>query len=67
MYVNENNKFTESAEYFYNEYADMYCVVGTTISAEYLDDLEAMFETADLLVEVEMPDYITEDYDGCEW
>ena len=62
MYMTEN-KYTSPAEYFYNEYIEMYCVIGTTISTEDLDDLIELFETPDLLTEVEMPEYITEDYD----
>lgn len=67
MYVNENNKYTSAAEYFYNSYIDLYCIVGTTFAMETVSDLEDLFESADLLTEVEMPDYITEDYDGAEW
>ena len=67
MYVNENNKYTDHAEYFYNEYIEMYCVIGTTIAMESLFDIQALFESPDLLTEVEMPEYITEDYDEPEW
>lgn len=67
MYMNENNKYTERAEYFFNAYIGMYCVIGTTYSAEDLEDLRALWETGDLLSEVPMPDYITEDYDGAAW
>lgn len=67
MMINMNNKICEAAEYFYNEYIDMYCIVGTTYSAQDLRDLEEMFESVDLLKEVEMPEYITEDYDDAEW
>lgn len=67
MKVNDNNKYTESAEYFYNKYIDMYCVIGTTFSAESVSDLAGLWERDDLLKEVDMPEYITEDYDGSEW
>ena len=67
MMINKNNKFSEAAEYFYNTYIDMYCIIGTTFSAEDLSDLQDMFESADLLKKVEMPEYITEDYDEPEW
>ena len=56
MYINcETNKYIDSAEYFFNPYIDMYCIIGTTYATETLAELE------------EMPDYITEDYDGTEW
>ena len=67
MYVNENNKYTDRAEYFYNEYIEMYCVIGTTIAMESLFDIQDLFESPELLTEVEMPEYITEDYDEPEW
>lgn len=67
MFINENGQYTSEAEYFYNRYIDMYCVIGTTISMEYLDELEARWESSELLKEVKMPDYITEDYDEAEW
>lgn len=67
MYVNENNKYTDHAEYFYNEYIEMYCVIGTTIAMESQFDIQELFESPDLLTEVEMPEYITEDYDEPEW
>nr|DAH12482.1 MAG TPA: hypothetical protein [Caudoviricetes sp.] len=68
MYINcETNKYIDSAEYFFNPYIDMYCIIGTTYATETLAELEEMFESSDLLTEVPMPDYITEDYDGTEW
>lgn len=67
MMINEQNKYTEKAEYFYNEYEDMYCVIGTTISTQTLADLEELFESEDLLCEVDMPEYITEGYDRATW
>ena len=67
MYVDENGKYTSAAEYFYNPYIDLYCIVGTTIAMESVSDLESLFESPDLLTEVEMPDYITEDYDAPAW
>lgn len=67
MFINENNKYTTAAEYFYNDYNGLYCVVGTTISMEYLDELMELWESADLLTEIAIPEYITEDYDGSEW
>jgi hypothetical protein len=45
----------------------MYCVIDTTYAFEYLEDLEAMWESPELLTEVPMPDYITEDYDAPTW
>lgn len=60
-------KITQSAKYFYNEYIDMYCIIGTTYSAQDFRDLEGLFEIPDLLEEVEMPEYITPDYDESEW
>lgn len=67
MYVNQEGKYTESAKYFYNDYTDAFCVVGTTLSASAICDLEQLFASADLLEEIEMPEYITEDYNGTEW
>ena len=67
MFVSEGNKYTSKAEYFYNEHIDMYCVIGTTISTQYLDELKNLWETPDLLTKVEMPGYITEDYDAPKW
>lgn len=67
MFVNENNKYTSHALYFYNNFIEMYCVIGTTISMEHLDELVDLFESPELLTEVVMPDYITEDYEGTEW
>lgn len=67
MFVNENNKYTSEAEYFYNQYIEMYCVIGTTISMQYIDELIELWDTPDLLKEVEMPDYIMEDYDEAVW
>lgn len=67
MMITENNKYCTVAEYFYNKYIDMYCIVGTTYSASCLEDLAEMFESRSLLTEVDMPDYITEDYEGAEW
>ena len=67
MKINENGKYIDRAEYYYNEHINMYCIVGTTYSAEDLETLESMFAAPDLLVEVPAPDYITADYDGAEW
>lgn len=67
MFVNQDSKYSSAAEFFHNEYNDLYCVVGTTISMQYLDELEDLFESPDLLTEIPMPDYITADYDGAEW
>lgn len=67
MMINENHKFCEPAKYFYNEFIDMYCIIGTTYSAQDIRVLEEMFESDDLLEEVKMPAYITEDYDETEW
>ena len=55
MYVNQEGKYTESAKYFYNDYTDEFCVVGTTMSAAALCDIEGRFASADLLEEIEMP------------
>mgnify|MGYP004556781849 FL=1 len=67
MYCNDNGKFTSAAEYFYNEYIGMYCIIGTTMCSECITDLIDRFESPDLLTEVPMPDYITEDGDVSEW
>lgn len=67
MMVNMNNKYVSKAEYFYNPYIEMYCVVNTTLAMEDLADLKEMFESPDYLTEVEIPGYITEDYDGPTW
>lgn len=61
MYVNENGKFSSEAEYYYNDYIGMYCVVDTTYCNSDFDELAKMWENADLLTEIPMPDYITED------
>ena len=37
------------------------------MSAAALCDIEGRFASADLLEEIEMPEYITEDYNGTEW
>ena len=68
MYINcETNKYIDNAEYYYNPYISMYCIVGTTYAMETVAELEEMFESPDLLTEVPTPDYITGDYDGTEW
>lgn len=68
MFMNENNKYIDAAEYFYNPYINMYCIVGTTLSAEDISDLIAMFEAPELLTEVNLPEYIVdENYDEAEW
>lgn len=67
MMKNERNKYCTAAKYFYNKYIDMYCIIGTTYSASDMEDLVEMFENRDLLTEVDMPGYITEDYKGVEW
>lgn len=67
MFIDQENKYTSPAEYFYNDHIGMYCVVGTTISMEYLDELVELFKTPELLTEVATPDYITADYEGAEW
>lgn len=68
MYVNEENKYTSEAEYYFNSHIDMWCVVDTTISMGDLDELKDLWESPDLLEEVPMPDYITgADYDGPTW
>ena len=68
MYINcENNKYVDNAEYYYNPYINMYCIIGTAYAMETVTEMEEMFESPDLLTEVAMPDYITEDYDGTEW
>lgn len=68
MYINEDGKYTTPASYFYNPYIDMYCLVGSTFATEYLDDLIALFESPDLLTEIDLPEYITdENYDAPEW
>ena len=67
MFVNTDCKYSTHAMYFFNEYTEMCCVIGSTQAAEDLADLMERFASADLLEEVEMPDYITADYDGEEW
>lgn len=67
MFVNESGKITQKASYFHNEFTDCYCVIGTTMSAMDIADLEERFESPDLLEEVDMPSYITADYSGAEW
>lgn len=68
MYVNEQGKFSSEAEYYYNDYIGMYCVVGTTFCCQYLDDLADLWESPELLIEVAMPDYITSaDYEAPSW
>lgn len=61
------NKLNGSYEYYYNDYIDMYCVVGTTISMQYFDELIDLFAFPGLLVEIEIPDYITSEYNGLLW
>lgn len=68
MYMNENNQYTEEAEFFWNEYIEMYCVIGTTISNPDIDFIYSCFESPDLLKEVPMPKYIkSENYDEATW
>lgn len=67
MMVNDNNKYCSETNYFYNELIDMYCIIGTTFSFEGKQEMLNMFESEELLTEVPMPEYITEDYDGAEW
>ena len=67
MFINQDNKYTEHAEYFYNEFIELYCIIGTTIAMETVYELEQIFESPDLLTRVPMPDYITEDYDEASW
>ena len=69
MYVNENGKFSSEAECYYNDYIGMYCVVGTTFCNADFDELASLWESAGLLKEIPMPEYITEDnYDDLlEW
>lgn len=63
-----NTVYTDSAEYYYNEYIGMYCVIDTTICMENLDDLCSLWESPDLLTEVPMPDYVTgDDYEATTW
>lgn len=66
MYINKEGKYTSEAEYYYNSYIEMYCVVDTTICGDLCDILDA-WENQDLLTEIPMPEYVTgDDYDG-EW
>lgn len=51
-------------EYFYNEYVEMYCVIGETYAS---DDLNVLEHVCGEMTEVEMPDYITENYDDVVW
>lgn len=52
--------------YYYNTYCELYCVEGTTYAMETVDDLMAALPDY-ALTEIEMPDYITEYYDGATW
>lgn len=67
MMVNDNNKFCSEAEYFYNEYIDMFCIVNTKYAFEDKQDMINAFESPNFLTEIPMPEYITEDYDDTEW
>lgn len=60
MFVNDEGKITDVAEYFYNPFIEKYCVKGTKLCADELDTLQALFADADLLSETELPDYITD-------
>lgn len=52
--------------YYYNSYCDLYCVEGTTFAMGSVEDLEAALPEYQL-AEIDMPDYIAEDYDGIVW
>ena len=67
MYVNEKDQITTEEKYFYNEFTGDFCVIGTTISVGALCDLQELFASPELMKEVPMPEYITEDYQGAEW
>lgn len=62
-----NTKFSTAAEYYYNKYIGMYCVVGTTFCNEDFDELAQYWESPELLTKIEMPDYITGDEDYLTW
>ena len=64
MFFDESGKFSSPAEYYYNDFIGMYCIVGTTNCNEDLDELKRYFVSDDLLTEITMPDYITAD--NCE-
>lgn len=59
LFVNEDGKFCSPAEYYYNSFFELWCVVGTTYAFDSLDDLLDSWESLDLLSEVEIPSYIT--------
>lgn len=65
MWMNEDNKYTETAEYFWNPYLDMWCIIGTTYCSPDLEELTAMWETPELLVQVDMPNDIVDE--NSEW
>jgi len=68
MYLNEDGKYTSHAEYFYNPFIGLYCIIGSTIAMESVDDLIELFESPDLLTEVALPEYITdENYESDAW
>lgn len=67
MYIEHKN--TTAAEYYYNDYIGMYCIVGTTLCNADFDELAELWASPELLTEIPMPDYITEDNcdDLLEW
>lgn len=67
MKVNENGKYIDHAEYYYNPYIDRWCVSGTTICMESLMEIEELWEDKSELHEIEAPEYVSEDYEGSEW
>lgn len=68
LFVNEDGKFCSPAEYYYNSFVELWCVVGTTYAFESLDDLLDSWESSYLLSEIEIPSYITGPYfDGAVW
>lgn len=66
MYI--DGKKSTPAEYYYNNYIGMYCIVGTTLCNEDFDELAELWESPDLLTEIPMPSYVTSaDYDEPSW
>lgn len=66
MKINMEGKICSEEECFYNEYINMYCIIGSTFSGD-LSDLKNLFEDEKLLKMIKMPNYIKEDYDEPEW
>ena len=57
--------YTEPAEYFWNPYLDMWCVIGTTFCSPDLSVLKAMWKSPDMLIRVDKPDSVVDE--NSEW